>query len=238
MLSSDLRIAGMSRFSASDWPGRLVATVFLQGCPWDCFYCHNPALIDPRTPGALEWDEVVAFLRSRRGLLDGVVFSGGEPTMQPALPVAITEVRALGFDIGLHTAGAFPTRLARVLPLVDWVGIDAKAEASRYSSVTGRERSAEKAARSLALVLAERDARRGTDRPLDVEVRTTAHPDAIDDEGLRRLGRDLADRGATVWALQAFRTTGSRAAQPDVPVPELDAAAAELAPRFERIVAR
>jgi len=236
--ASALRIAGMTRFSASDWPGRLVATVFLQGCPWDCFYCHNPALIDPRSPGAVEWGEVAAFLRTRRGLLDGVVFSGGEPTMQAALPSAMADVRGLGFGVGLHTAGAFPSRLARVLPLVDWVGIDAKAEGSRYAAVTGRERSAEKAARSLAIVLAARDARAGTERPLDVEVRTTAHPDAIDGAGVRRLGADLVARGAPVWALQTFRTTGSRATGPQAPAPDLAAAAAEFAGRFERVVVR
>jgi pyruvate formate lyase activating enzyme len=235
---SALRIAGMTRFSASDWPGRLVATVFLQGCPWDCFYCHNPALIDPRSPGAVEWGEVAAFLRTRRGLLDGLVFSGGEPTMQAALPSAMADVRGLGFGVGLHTAGAFPSRLARILPLVDWVGIDAKAEGSRYAAVTGRERSAEKAARSLAIVLAAREARAGTERPLDVEVRTTAHPEAIDGAGLGRLGADLAARGAPVWALQTFRTTGSRAPQPQAPAPDLAAAAAEFAGRFERVVVR
>ena len=64
--------------STVDWPDHLTATVFLQGCPWNCFYCHNQALIPARTPGQVAWEEVRALLRRRRGLLDGVVLTGGE----------------------------------------------------------------------------------------------------------------------------------------------------------------
>src|SRR5690625_1982067 len=83
--AADLQIAGLVPLSSVDWPGRLVATVFCQGCPWSCTYCHNTAILDPRTPGAVPWTQLEQLLTRRHGLLDGVVFSGGEATMQPAL---------------------------------------------------------------------------------------------------------------------------------------------------------
>lgn len=233
--SAVLRVAGISRLSTVDWPGRLVATVFLQGCPWDCVYCHNPDLIDPRRETGTTWTEVTTFLRSRVGLLDGVVFSGGEPTMQRALQTAIEEVRALGFTVGLHTAGPYPTLLARVLPLVSWVGIDVKAPFAEYGAVTGRPRSGSAAERSLALVVANHLLRRGTPHPLAYEVRTTVHPDLIDDPGVASLGREIAGRGATRWAVQRYRATGARSGAPAGPPLRLDDLPREL---FAEVVVR
>jgi len=198
----------------------MTATVFLQGCPWNCFYCHNPALIDPRAEGAVTWSDVTDLLCDRIGLLDGVVFSGGEPTMQRALVPAMQMVRALGFRVGLHTAGAYPGLLAHALPFVDWVGLDIKASRDDYAHVTGRGPSGENAWRSLELVLGNRLLRSGSDHPLDFEVRTTVHPAAIDDEGLRELGCRLADAGVENWAVQQFRETGTRQ-----PLPRVEAAA-------------
>ncbi|WP_211217947.1 anaerobic ribonucleoside-triphosphate reductase activating protein [Microbacterium luticocti] len=209
-----LRVAGMTRMSTVDWPDHLVATVFLQGCPWDCFYCHNPALIDPRADGALPWAQVRTFLHSRQGLLDGVVFSGGEPTMQPGLVAAVDEVRALGLGVGLHTGGAYPARLEQLLPRVDWVGLDVKSTPERYQAVIGRPGGSERAWRALESVLAEHERRAGTDRPFDYEVRTTVHSDAIDERGLCELGESLADAGVRTWALQRFRSTGVRDPMP------------------------
>jgi len=233
--ASRLRIAGLSRFSTVDWPGRLVATVFLQGCPWDCRYCHNPDLIDPRGRGTMPWEAVAAFLGERRGLLDGVVFSGGEPTMQRALPDAIARTRALGFDVGLHTGGAYPALLERVLPALSWIGLDVKASAGDYAGVTGRGPSGRAALRSLDLVLAAQRERTATPDPLDVEVRTTVHPDLIDDERLGELGETLADRGVRRWAIQRFRATGSRCGISDGEPLRLDRVPRE---RFEHIDVR
>jgi len=109
------KVAGLVKMSTTDWPGKLAAVVFLQGCPWRCVYCHNEAILDPKAPGTMAWDEVFTFLKRRRGLLDGVVFSGGEPLIDAALPAAIKQVRDLGFEIGLHTGGAWPKRLAALL---------------------------------------------------------------------------------------------------------------------------
>lgn len=147
-----LQIAGMTNMSSVDWPGKLTATLFLQGCPWECTYCHNPAMQDSRAPGIVGWDDVTALLDRRVGRLDGVVFSGGEPTRQRGLADAMRQAREKGFGIGLHTAGAFPGRLAMVLPLVDWVGIDIKATEGFYPQITGKGMSGRRAWESLRLV--------------------------------------------------------------------------------------
>ncbi|WP_081784863.1 anaerobic ribonucleoside-triphosphate reductase activating protein [Cellulomonas sp. KRMCY2] len=196
-----LQIAGLTPLSTCDWPGRLVATVFLQGCPWRCTYCHNPDLIDPRTAGVVAWSAIRGLLARRSGLLDGVVFSGGEPTRQAGLADAMTEVRTAGFAVGLHTGGAYPGRLAAILPLVDWIGFDVKAPADLYRAVTGVGSSAQRASASLRLVL---------DSGVDVQVRTTVDPTVLDDDDVARLGATLRDLGVRDHVLQEVRPEGTR----------------------------
>ncbi|RYF75627.1 MAG: anaerobic ribonucleoside-triphosphate reductase activating protein, partial [Comamonadaceae bacterium] len=131
-----LRVGGFTPLTTIDFPGRLAAVVFCQGCPWRCGYCQNTGLLDANAPAALPWADVRERLGQRRGLLDGVVFSGGEPTLQAALPDALAQVRALGFATGLHTAGMYPQRLQALLPLLDWVGLDIKAPEAGYDALT------------------------------------------------------------------------------------------------------
>lgn len=198
--SADLAIAGLVRLSTCDWPGRLVATVFLQGCPWHCTYCHNPGLIDPTAPARVAWREVRSLLTRRHGLLDAVVFSGGEPTRQTALARAVAEVRALGFDAGLHTAGAYPRRLAGVLPLLDWVGLDMKALPEGYEAITGVATSATRAFASLRLVVAS---------GIDHEVRVTVDPTRHTEAGIRRLVERLKREKVRRIVLQEARAEGA-----------------------------
>jgi pyruvate formate lyase activating enzyme len=197
-------VGGIAPFTTTDFPGRLAAVLFLQGCPWRCGYCHNPHLVPARrdpdeSSREHAWDDVLAFLRSRQGLLDGVVFSGGEPTAQPGLADAMREVRSLGFAIGLHTGGAYPRRLASVLPLVDWVGFDAKAPTAQYPLVTGIDGSGIAAFASLRLLL---------DSAVAHEIRTTVHSALVPDAALLRLAEDLAELGIRRWVLQPFRPAG------------------------------
>lgn len=149
----------------------------------------------------MPWDDVMAFLRSRVRLLDGVVFSGGEPTVQAALPDAMREVRQLGFRVGLHTGGPNPARLAEVLPLVDWVGFDVKAPFAEYERITGVSASGERALASLRAIVVS---------GVDVEVRTTAHPDLLGADDLERMSVELTEEGVTRWAVQAYRPDGAR----------------------------
>lgn len=198
---TDLRIGGLARLSTCDWPGELVATVFCQGCPWDCPYCHNPHLLPAKGERELSWPEIKGFLETRRGLLDGVVFSGGEPTLQSALPEAIRSVRAMGFRIGLHTAGPFPDRLSAVLPLLDWVGFDVKAPFDDYETITGVSGSGDRARYSLRLVL---------ESGIAYDARTTVHPKLLDPAALEQLRSELSTLGARHHRVQACRTIGSR----------------------------
>ena len=149
-----LRVGGLTRLSAADYPGKLAAVVYCQGCAWRCGYCHNPHLLPARGKEELPWARVVSFLERRRGLLDAVVFSGGEPTLQPSLRQAMGEVKGMGYLIGLHTAGIVPRRLAEVLPLLDWVGMDVKAPFEEHERVTGKRGSASRARASRELIRA------------------------------------------------------------------------------------
>jgi len=188
-------IGGLAPFSSVDWPGQLAAVVFVAGCPWRCHYCHNPHL--QTRARTLDWDDVFAFLRRRVGLLDAVVFSGGEPLSEPQLPQLMRDVRALGYKIGLHTGGIYPARLADVLPLVDWVGLDIKTSAPRYDALTGRRGSAAPVDACLDLLLHNG----GT-----FECRTTWHPDWLPEPQLLALAQNLSQRGVKHYALQAYRS--------------------------------
>lgn len=194
-----LRVGGFVPFTSTDFPGALAAVVFCQGCPWRCGYCHNPHLIAARGDDEREFPRIVEWLANRRGLLDAVVFSGGEPTAQAELSSAIDAVRALGFKIGLHTGGAYPRRLAKVLPKLDWVGIDVKAPVADYSTVTGVPGSGLTALTSLDLV------RNAT---AAYEVRTTVHPVLTPPSAMERLAQELGARGVERWILQLFRASG------------------------------
>ncbi len=199
--ADDLQIAGLARLSTCDWPGKLVVTVFLQGCPLACTYCHNPDLLDPRVPGVIQWQLVRDLLAKRSGLLDGVVFSGGEPTRQPGLAAAMREVRELGFGVGLHTAGPYPKRFAEVLPLCDWIGLDIKAPERLYGAVTGVQSSAGKAFACLRLAL---------ESGVDLQVRTTVDPTILSPDDIAELTVVLRGHGVHDHVLQQVRTEGTR----------------------------
>lgn len=187
-------IGGLTPFSTVDWPGRLAAVIFVAGCPWRCHYCHNPELQE-RTP-ALAWEEVYELLARRRGLLDSVVFSGGEPCIEPLLPWMMDAARALGFKVGLHTAGIYPRRLQAVLDRVDWVGLDIKALPAGYAALTGRRFSAAPVWTSLELLI---------EWGGDFECRTTWSPEWLSETELLDLAQELAARGVQHYAVQGCR---------------------------------
>jgi pyruvate formate lyase activating enzyme len=194
-----LKVGGFTRLSTCDWPGELAATVFCQGCAWDCPYCHNPGLRPVTAAGPISWSSVLDFLGSRRNLLDAVIFSGGEPTLQPALLDAIGEVRALGFRVGLHTTGMVPDRFAALLPSLDWVGFDVKAPFAAYPCITGVERSGDKALKSLRSLLASH---------VPYEVRTTVHPSLLSPTDMLELEAQLIELGVENFVVQQFRMQG------------------------------
>lgn len=199
-----LELGGFTPLSSVDWPGKLAAVVFVQGCPWRCSYCHNAELQPRRRTGGPDWASVLAMLQRRVGLLDGVVFSGGEPTLDPRVNSAVDQVRALGHRAALHTAGIYPDRLAELLPKLDWVGFDLKTGFGDYDTLTARHGSAAAVRRSLDRLLAS-----GIER----EIRTTYHPRLISDAALRDVARVLKNVGVRHWVLQRWRAHDDEAAR-------------------------
>lgn len=195
--AESLKVGGLTPMTTVDYPGELSAVIFCQGCPWHCRYCHNGHLIPAGAYGQIPWSEVVAFLERRIGLLDAVVFSGGEPTLQAALPAAMEQVQSMGFKVGLHTAGPYPERLHRLLPHIDWVGLDIKALPDDYARITGVPGSGERAWDSLRMTL---------DAGVALEVRTTLMPDWSQKQDVRPLEKALAKIGVENHVLQRCRT--------------------------------
>lgn len=198
--ASDFQIAGFEPFSTVDWPDKLVASVFAQGCPWQCVYCHNPESQSTRTPGVVAWSTVSSHLADRAGKLDGVVFSGGEPTRQPALIPAMQEAASLGFGIGLHSAGAYPRLLKEALGHTDWLGLDIKATPEGYEDITGRAAAGAKAWESLAIAV---------DWGGDLEVRLTVDPTHHTRESVWAVIRRVASMGGPRPILQEARPNGT-----------------------------
>ncbi|MBL3591522.1 MAG: anaerobic ribonucleoside-triphosphate reductase activating protein [gamma proteobacterium endosymbiont of Lamellibrachia anaximandri] len=198
MQQTTLQIGGLTPMTTIDYPGELAAVIFCQGCPWSCRYCHNSHLLPRSGDDLIEWASVIDFLKQRQGLLDAVVFSGGEPTLQRNLKAAIQQVRAMGFKIGLHSAGAYPERLAELLPLLDWVGLDIKALPEDYDTLTGVSGSGKKAWKSLQLLIASGVA---------YEIRTTVHPELLTPALLKQLDSRLQETGVVNHQLQKCNTS-------------------------------
>ena len=157
------------------------------------------------------------WLGTRRGLLDGVVFSGGEPLLQRQLPDAAREVREQGFDVALHTSGVYPERLRGILPLVDWVGLDIKAPFDEYTAITGGGDGNR-----------TRDALRYiVQAGVTHELRCTLDPDFFDAARAEKMAIQLAQAGASHLVLQACRDETTRRSRP-VPDEVLDAIRAHL----------
>lgn len=133
-------IGGYVPCSLGDFPGKIAAVVFTQGCNWRCPWCHNAALVYPeKFTAPLPVDDVLGRLAGRRGKLDGVVVSGGEPTLQPGLADFFRKVQRLGFATKLDTNGSRPEIVRQLLDekLLDFVAMDLKAPWSRYAEATG-----------------------------------------------------------------------------------------------------
>ncbi len=150
----NFKIGGIIPLTTIDYPHELSAVVFCQGCLWHCPYCHNKHLASQQTKTQYSFDDLHKFLIKRKGLLEAIVFSGGEPTLQDDLPAVIKEVKAMGFKIGLHTTGFDSIRFSKVLNLCDWIGFDVKNILnSKYDLITGVKDSAREVLKSLNLLI-------------------------------------------------------------------------------------
>jgi pyruvate formate lyase activating enzyme len=189
-------IGGLHRCSFIDFPGILSAVVFVHGCNLRCGYCHNPGLVEGKPAEKLTEEDVFAFLESRRGQLEGVVISGGEPTLQQGLPDFAARVRSLGFKVKLDTNGTRPEVLEELLgaELLDYVAMDLKDVPEQYPDFCGMRASPDRIRRSIDLILGSK---------IDHEFRTTVVEPHHDRARLDEMARAI--EGAQRWVLQRFR---------------------------------
>ncbi len=192
-----MRIAHLQKTSFIDYPGRLAAVVFTQGCNFRCPYCHNPELVEPGLFGpALAETAIFDFLEKRRGKLEAVVITGGEPSLQRGLLEFVLRIKELGYLVKLDTNGTNPDLVAELLRLglVDYVAMDIKAPLERYGAVAGRPVDLKAIEASIDMLLAVREMS---------EFRTTLVRDLLTKSDVLTIGRLIA--GARLYALQNFR---------------------------------
>lgn len=222
-----VQLGGFVPLSSVDWPGKRVATLFLRGCPWRCAYCHNPHLQGRGCTAGPAWEAIVARLEKDRGALDGVVFSGGEPLADRTLPEQLRELRQRGFRLGLHTGGAYPQRLAPLLPWLDWVGFDLKTDYAYYDALTGAKGSAAKATQSARLIVHS---------GVDHEFRLTWHHQVVSADSALLAAHFASHLGARRFVMQVYREEGVTPGNLDAhstPPPLLLERIREIFPDFE-----
>ncbi|MBQ6060708.1 MAG: anaerobic ribonucleoside-triphosphate reductase activating protein [Clostridia bacterium] len=191
-----MKIHGLQKMTLLDFPGRVACTVFLGGCDMRCPFCHNAELIDGSAPPVMEEDALLSFLEKRKGLLDGVAFTGGEPLLRDDLDGLFERIQALGYPIKLDTNGTHPDRLARLTGkgLVQYVAMDVKNAPERYAETVGvPDFDLAPVRESVRLLLTGK---------VPYEFRTTVVAEFHDGESIRGIGEWI--RGAERYYLQKF----------------------------------
>ena len=189
-------IKGFQGTSLLDFPGRIASLVFFGGCNLTCPFCHNPALVlEPECYPDISPDELLELLGQRRRFIDGVVVSGGEPTLDPGLPDLLRGIKDLGLAVKLDSNGLAPAPLEELLAeeLVDYLALDLKTAPARYPELHRGPVDVAALRRSVGLVLAGR---------VDYEFRTTCVPGLVEEADIAAMGELL--RGARRWVLQQF----------------------------------
>lgn len=189
---------GFTPFTAIDYPGKTACMVYTIGCNFRCPYCHNPELVDETVETHIDESVIMQFLEKRRGLLDGVVITGGEPTLHADdLRAFIERVKELGFKIKLDTNGTNPDFVAHVRArgLVDYIAMDIKAPRARYAALVGRPVDTEAIAQSVAEIL----------RAPAYEFRTTVVKRLLSPDDIAVMAEEIS--GARYYFLQQFVPT-------------------------------
>ena len=208
-----MTIGGLQKLTLLDYPGKIACTVFLSGCSLRCPYCHNPGLVVPdEAAESLPEEELLRFLSSRIGKLDGVCVSGGEPTVDPRLPAFLGMIKKLGFSVKLDTNGTNPRMLHEILRegLADYVAMDVKNSPARYAETCGGTDVLAEVGDSVRLLM---------NGGVTYEFRTTVCGGLHTEREMREIGEWL--RGAERYFLQPFEDSGRiRAAGLAPPSPE------------------
>lgn len=197
-----LPVYAVTPFTMLDFPGRTACIVWFTGCNMRCPYCHNPQIVKGKGRGDIA--QVMAFLKRRQGLLDGVVLSGGEASVYPGIPDFIRTLKAMGYAVKLDTNGLRPDIIKSHLQagFLDYVALDYKAPPDKFKAVTGTDKY-DLFSQTLDLLCRQRD--------VAFEVRTTVHTDLMDEADVSEITRDLERRGYTgIHAIQNFTHSDDR----------------------------
>ncbi len=197
-LEKTMQIGGVQKLSLGDYPGKTSVVIFTIGCNMRCSFCHNPELVLPeRFVDVIPTDEVLDFLASRVGKIDGVVISGGEPTLHRGLTDFIKKVKKMGFLVKLDTNGTTPDVLQEFLDnnLVDYVAMDIKTAPDRYIEVTNRAIDGDVIRRSIKMIKSS---------GVDHEFRTTIVKSLVKPGDFDEIGQLV--KGSPRYALQKFRS--------------------------------
>ena len=191
-----MNIHGLQKMTLLDFPGHVACTVFLGGCDFRCPFCHNFELVDGSTPALMQEGELLSFLEKRKGLLDGVAITGGEPCLRPDLPDLMRRIREMGFAVKLDTNGAHPALLRQILDerLADYVAVDIKNSPEKYARTCGLPAIDLEPIRESVRMLMTGDT--------DYEFRTTVVDELHSAEDFPAIGRWIA--GARRYFLQGF----------------------------------
>lgn len=179
-------ISGLQKMTLLDFPGKVACTVFLHGCNYRCPFCHNSELLCGKMEPLMAVEEFLRFLENRKGLLDGVCVSGGEPTLRPELPELLRQIKALGYAVKLDTNGSRPKVLQQLVEagLVDYVAMDAKNSPRRYGKTVGVE--------GVDMAAVEESLRYLISGNVDYELRTTLVEPLHDERSIRDMGQWLS----------------------------------------------
>lgn len=191
-----MKIGGLQKVSLIDYPGLISAIIFTQGCNFRCPYCHNPELVDPARYGeALSERDVLAYLEARRGRLDAVTLTGGEPTLQPDLLSFIKQLREYGYLVKVDTNGSRPDVLEKLFDagLVDYLAMDIKGPPEKYKGITQSDIHRETIRQSVELIIAS---------GVEYEFRTTVVKTLLSAEDFSGIAKLI--KPARLFVLQAF----------------------------------
>lgn len=191
-----MKIGGLQKVSLIDYPGKICATVFGQGCNFACPYCHNPELVDPGLYNACIAEEnIFDYLEKRRGRLEAVTITGGEPTIQPDIIQFAREIRDMGYLVKIDTNGSRPEVLEQLLrkKLVDYVAMDIKAPLNKYDDTTRTPGSNQMIRQSIEIVMSS---------GIDYEFRTTVVKSQLNKADLLAIGRLIKE--ASLYVLQRY----------------------------------
>ncbi len=194
-----MQIGGLQKVSLMEYPGKISAIAFTQGCNFRCPYCHNPELVDPDMYGeCLSEEEVVSFLERRKGKLEAVTITGGEPTIHHDLIDFIKCIRKIGYLVKLDTNGSYPEVLEQLIRsrLVDYIAMDMKGPLHKYKMVTKSKIDVDKIRQSIEMIMKS---------GVPYEFRTTIPKSLLQEDDLLEMGKIL--RNASCYILQQFVPT-------------------------------